>query len=90
MVAMRDSHMPCWASARCSRFSLSVLIFWRESANNRIASRFAASAIGADFTEHQPSTAWSTARMPVESSRFIGVSSVAAGSRITAFGTKSG
>ena len=56
--------------------------------NNFIASRFVASAIGADLTEHQPSTAWSTARMPVESSSSIGVSSVAAGSRITALGTE--
>ena len=68
----------------------SRLIAGSEVASICMARRQVASASGAVRVAHQPSTAWSTARMPVESMSSSGVSRVASGSRITAFGTDSG
>ena len=57
-----------------------MTIAWRETASEK----------GRGSVEHQRSAAWSSARMPEESSREAGVSSVAAGSRMTARGTIQG
>ncbi len=87
---MTDSHIACWHSARAARSvgwrctrgspSASISIAWRETASEK--------ACGS--VEHHRSAAWSSARMPEESSNSDGVSSVAAGSRITARGTTQG
>ena len=55
-----------------------------------MACRDTASEKGCGAREHQRSTAWSTARMPEERKCSAGVSSVAAGSSTTAFGTMNG
>jgi hypothetical protein len=44
------------------------------------------SLIGCELLEHKSSTAWSTARMPVDSHSHSGVATVTAGSRITEVG----
>ena len=55
-----------------------------------IACRDKASASGVGAIESQRSTAWSMARIPLDRNSSGGVVSVAAGSRITVLGTKSG
>jgi hypothetical protein len=80
------SHEASWQLSRGSRSSGRDLIAGRFTASISIACSASPSVSGCGRIEHQCSTAWSIARMPVESISSIGVSSVAAGSRITVRG----
>ena len=83
------SQTAIWQSRRAARSSGFSFVRGKASANILSAWMAVASGSGWAEREHRVSTAWSTARTPVESHSQSGVWTVAAGSRITAAGALS-
>src|SRR5437660_601941 len=85
-----DIQAPSWQSSRAATSDGLDLTARSPAPSKRIAWIEAASDIGWLLTEHKSSTAWSTARMPVESHSHSGVCTLTLGSRITVRGAISG
>ena len=85
-----DIQAPIWHSSRASRSSGSDLTPARPRPSSFNACAEAASDIGWHSGEQMSSTAWSTARMPVDRNSHSGVCIVARGSSSTLCGIISG
>jgi fibro-slime domain-containing protein len=74
--SVNENHAASWFSVRTSTSSGDALARGSESKRRRMASSAIASLNGCSPGARNPSTAWSRARMPVESHSCIGVASV--------------